>query len=294
MALALTLELQEAIDLITDDILDGNFAGTGVFDQFMKVIDAHVKREYDAGRIQGQDYATVYLGALQLAMQQSVAYVQVAEQVRQSELKNVAETLLLKLKAVTEHAQTADSVGDLDNLTFDTNAAVLGAVGTQKSLQSAQANGFLRDAEQKATKILMDAWSVSKSISGDLIDPPDGAQNDDIEDVIIKLRQGINITSSIYKFQANAGPNQAVGISSVVRLDGTGSTSPSIDTAGESISAYQWTILESPGTTPALIDATTVTPTFTATADAGDYRVQLQITGSLGSISYDEVIITAS
>lgn len=65
---------------------------------------------------------------------------------------NEADTIGQKYK--TEQAQINDSV--------DGNA-VAGIIGKQKSLYSAQTDGYARDAEQKATKITMDAWSVLRT-----------------------------------------------------------------------------------------------------------------------------------
>jgi hypothetical protein len=96
---------------------------------------------------------------------------------------------------------------------------VLGTIGKQKGLHHAQTEGFARDAEQKALKIMMDSWGISKSVSGDAIDAPDGARNDDIEDLIIKLRKGIEITESIYKFNADAGNDQTVLLTTMIWLN---------------------------------------------------------------------------
>ena len=266
------------------DITTGALNGTGYFDKFMAALNTQIENQHNLGRIQGTDYATVYLGALQLALQQAVAYVGIVEQVSASQAKTAAEVSLLNQKTKTEEAQISDTVGAV---------TVAGAIGKQKALHQAQSDGFLRDAEQKATKILMDAWAISKSVSGDIIDPPDGAQNDDIEDMIIKLRQGIGVTQSIYKFAANAGTDRTVPISTAVQLDGTGSTYPGIDEEnGENIATYAW--VQTSGTSVTLNDANTVTPTFTAPGTADTLIFRLTITGDAGapSTSFDEVTIT--
>ena len=66
--------------------------------------------------------------------------------------KNEADTIGQKYK--TEQAQINDDVD---------GSPVAGVIGKQKSLYSAQTEGFTRDAEQKATKITMDAWSVMRT-----------------------------------------------------------------------------------------------------------------------------------
>lgn len=66
--------------------------------------------------------------------------------------KTVAEASLLAQKKVTEQAQTS-SVGTDDD----------SVVGRQKALYLAQTNGFQRDAEQKAAKLLVDSWNVRRT-----------------------------------------------------------------------------------------------------------------------------------
>ena len=49
--------------------------GTGVFDVLMSTSSIHIKEEYDKGRIRGQEYAQVYLGAMQAVLATSVEYL---------------------------------------------------------------------------------------------------------------------------------------------------------------------------------------------------------------------------
>lgn len=67
-------------------------------------------------------------------------------------LKTVEETSLLKWKGVTEKAQTSGAGVDANSV-----------VGKQMALYGAQADGFKRDAEQKAAKILVDSWNVRRT-----------------------------------------------------------------------------------------------------------------------------------
>ena len=71
--------------------------------------------------------------------------------------KVVSETNLLTQKRETERAQTEDTV---------TAGAVVGVIGKQKVLYDRQADGFLRDAEQKLTKIMVDSWAIRQSTDG--------------------------------------------------------------------------------------------------------------------------------
>lgn len=63
-----------------------------------------------------------------------------------------AETALLVQKKITEQAQTSGTGVAADSL-----------LGKQITLYARQADGFLRDAEQKAAKILADTWNVRRT-----------------------------------------------------------------------------------------------------------------------------------
>lgn len=49
-------------------------SGSGVFDQLMKSVKAHLKEEYDSQRIRGSEYTQVYLGGMQAAMSQAIQW----------------------------------------------------------------------------------------------------------------------------------------------------------------------------------------------------------------------------
>ena len=51
------------------------WTGEGVLDKLIEVINGNIKVQYDSGRITGEDYATVYLGSMQIAIQESMKFV---------------------------------------------------------------------------------------------------------------------------------------------------------------------------------------------------------------------------
>lgn len=67
-------------------------------------------------------------------------------------LKSNQETALLTQKTATERAQITALGVDADSV-----------VGRQKALYVAQTNGFTRDAEQKAAKLMVDTWNVRRT-----------------------------------------------------------------------------------------------------------------------------------
>jgi hypothetical protein len=162
--------------ILTKDLTTGAVGGAGVFDQLMVSVDAHLNREFKANRIKGTDYAQVYVGSMTAAMQNAVQFLlgkQAAD--KQAELlasqtlteaytlsdllpaqidKLAAEIALLGQKKSTEEAQIKDIVDDL---------AVVGVIGKQKLLYGKQTDGFDRDAEQKAAKMMIDTWAIRVS-----------------------------------------------------------------------------------------------------------------------------------
>ena len=162
--------------ILTKDLTTGAVGGAGVFDQLMVSVDAHLSREFKANRIKGTDYAQVYVGSMTAAMQNAVQFLlgkQAAD--KQAELlasqtlteaytlsdllpaqidKIAAEIALLGQKKSTEEAQIKDIVDDL---------AVVGVIGKQKLLYGKQTDGFDRDAEQKAAKMMIDTWAIRVS-----------------------------------------------------------------------------------------------------------------------------------
>ena len=65
----------EIVDLTNGGIVNQEWAGTGVFDALMTAVNKNIEIQYQKGRITGQDYAQVYLGALQSTLQQSVEFL---------------------------------------------------------------------------------------------------------------------------------------------------------------------------------------------------------------------------
>jgi hypothetical protein len=81
-------------------------AGTGAFDVLMRATKLHLKEEYDAQRITGNEYAKVYLGALTAVLQTATQFLMNEQQVH---LLN-AQIGLVRQQTVTELANTDDSI----------------------------------------------------------------------------------------------------------------------------------------------------------------------------------------
>jgi len=68
-------DLTEAGQLTVSE--DGKYvvSGDGVFDDIMEAVNKHLSAQYELGHIQSSDFANIYLGSMQGAMQQSVAFL---------------------------------------------------------------------------------------------------------------------------------------------------------------------------------------------------------------------------
>jgi len=125
--------------------------GTGIFDDMMETVNAHMAAQFNLGRITGSDYATVYLTAIQATVQQAVAYTIGVQ-------KGNAEESLLFQKEITEFAQTEQAT--------KTAPTATSVVGKANSLVTEQAKGFQWNADQKYLKTLLDAWAINISTAG--------------------------------------------------------------------------------------------------------------------------------
>jgi len=194
----------------------GEVAGDGVFDVVMQAFNGHMEREYKSSRIRGPEYAQVYLGSLQAAMQAALQFLLAKEEaelkadlLRQQILTEVentavahaqkckldaefdvlmltkdkvlAETALLTQKRTTEQAQTVGAGVDVDSV-----------IGRQKELYTNQADGFKRDAEQRVAKQMIDTWNVRRTTdSGTIADGTNMLDDATIGRVVNKLLAGI-------------------------------------------------------------------------------------------------------
>lgn len=113
-----------------NDLTTTDLTGSGVFDHLMRATKAHLEEEYQKNRIKGQEYATVYLGALQAVMDRSLQFLlqqqrvdleaRLLEEQIQTEVKNreLVNQQILKMQSdisltdqqkanlVSENAQT--------------------------------------------------------------------------------------------------------------------------------------------------------------------------------------------
>jgi len=101
--------------------------------------------------------------------------------IMEQKLKTVAETALLMQKKVTEQAQTSGTGVGPDSV-----------IGKQIQLYDAQRKGYLRDAEQKAAKLLVDTWNVRKTMDDTtLADGTNNLSDVKVGDAVRTMLQGV-------------------------------------------------------------------------------------------------------
>lgn len=57
------------------DLTTGDVNGDGIFDKLMAAAESHIVQEYQKNRIKGPEYSTVYLGAMQAAMDRALQFL---------------------------------------------------------------------------------------------------------------------------------------------------------------------------------------------------------------------------
>lgn len=271
------------------DFTTGQSQGSGLFEELMRSIGAQLQDEYSKGRINKDNYATVFLGSMQSAMDTAsqflLQYETVNQQLRlldeqiqgqeytntltlkqieladsqlsinakqlnlldtqitqaQEETKNVTQGTALSLantnvavkqlevltgqvanvaaqtalveqntaNALTENGvisnQATKLLKEVDLLVERTRTesaqtnneiggnAVGGILGKQAILLEAQTEGFIRDAEQKLAKIMVDTVSVRQTTDGVNDFGASGLNDSQIKKVIRKALAGIDV-----------------------------------------------------------------------------------------------------
>ena len=89
-------------------IEDSIVVGTGYLDKIMMTLNYHLRNEYESNRITGADYASVYLGMLQIALDKSVAILLSAKTSEQAAIAEAAKTALTEAQIAQLEYQTAN------------------------------------------------------------------------------------------------------------------------------------------------------------------------------------------
>ncbi|AUR87171.1 virion structural protein [Vibrio phage 1.097.O._10N.286.49.B3] len=120
----------------------------------------------------------------QILKQVEVATSQARNTEYQTDSVLPAQVAILDQKLITESAQTQDSTSQ---------GVVEGVIGKQKVLYTNQADGFIRDSEQKASRIVSDLWGISVSADVDGAVIPDEINKTNMDQMLAKLKAEANL-----------------------------------------------------------------------------------------------------
>ena len=204
--------------ITNEDLTTKVVDGTGIFDELMTAANAHLSAQWDMERITGTQYAEVYLGQLTAVLQQAVTFliekdktylnnllinaqielankqIKLADKElekadkeielldKQIQLQELNKELIAQ-KVKTEKAQIADTVDGVP---------VTGIIGAQIALYKQQKDGFIRDAEQKALKIISDTWITRKTVD-DGTPLPTGFDTAAVDAFTRKVADGVSV-----------------------------------------------------------------------------------------------------
>lgn len=222
------------------DYTSADTSGNGVFDVMMKTVHAQLMREYEANRIKGTEFSTVYLGVLNTVLQVANEFTLTSKKVsldlqiqekqlqvlEQQRLNAVAEGLNLAAQKLQIEAQTLLITQQRTNLVDELLTSALtrsrieqeiivlegkaaselaqvngtgvlanSVIGRQMALYEAQADGIVRDAEQKAAQILSSTWNIRRTTDeGELANVDNRLNDEHVGLAIGKMLEGVGIT----------------------------------------------------------------------------------------------------
>lgn len=178
--------------------------GTGIFDILLEKMETRIQEQYDAGRITGSDFATVYLGTVQAVLQSSIQFLlnkdkaamdaAIAEATVEKQwgydvTTDVNGDLVLGASTGTglidEQVTKAQNEVDLvigqvakvyadvalvgqqqESELAQTSDPTGGLLKSKQDLVAAQTLGFASDTKQKILKQMLEGYAVTLSIAG--------------------------------------------------------------------------------------------------------------------------------
>jgi hypothetical protein len=104
-------------DLTDNARIQDNYdvTGNGWLDNIVEVVNTNIKAQYEAGRINGTDYATVYLGALQAALGESVKIVLQKDIIALQAAGEEAKLGLIDEQILSERAKRGLLIAQMEN-----------------------------------------------------------------------------------------------------------------------------------------------------------------------------------
>lgn len=156
------------------DLTGGEKAGSGVFDELMRTVKAHLEGEFNSGRINQDEYANIYLGAMQSTMQTALQFTlqyQVTNQqilLMQEQTRQISKQIELTDEQIAQiKVQTASAQYTLDEIMPLQKAQLT----VQNQLISEQVTTEINKAALTASqKLQVDAQTLLTGKQEDLVD----------------------------------------------------------------------------------------------------------------------------
>ena len=202
---------------------DGVVTGDGAFDDLMEAVNTQLKNQFDLGRITGTDYANVYLGAMQFAIQNAVQFTL-------GEQNANKQAALIDKQATTEEKKALDVVSTTS--VRDTQS------GNDTLLKTAQ---ITLATNQGATELKRALNIVSDTATKDqqkLLFEEQTTLADNQADT--ELKQALNISANTVKIEADI-IDKTLATKAELRISEQKLISEKI-TNGEEINQYIWEI----------------------------------------------------
>lgn len=134
----------------TADLTTESIEGDGVFDVLMKSVALHLKTEFDAGRIRGNDYATVYTAAIGQAMGTAAQYA-LAKPGAEQEVLNLQATLTgIEAQTAKTEAETTNIQAALPNIQLQDDLTTAQIAQVEKAVEKATEEIALVAAQTKS------------------------------------------------------------------------------------------------------------------------------------------------
>lgn len=116
--------------------------GSGVFDVLMRSVKAHLESEFNAGRIKGTDYATLYTRAIELTLTQAMGYsLSKAKLPYELEILEAEKNKILKsIEATTQEMSIASDKAPLE---LEALQATIDMSAVEKSVKEYQLSNVL-------------------------------------------------------------------------------------------------------------------------------------------------------
>jgi len=123
-----------ATNIVLTDLTNGTlnatneWTGSGVFDKLIEAVNKNIEGQYNLGRINATDYATVYLGGMQSVIQESMQYILQEKQVEAQTDLVITQNSELLLNGVKDRVLKDKQAGEIEaktQLTVDQDNELL-------------------------------------------------------------------------------------------------------------------------------------------------------------------------